>query len=309
MPDQTSMTPLAPKPCPVPITGHIWINGELLPAEDAVISVMDHGLLYGDGCFEGIRVYDGRIFKLRAHLQRMQESASLLHLDPPYGLDDIEAAVRETVAANEITNGYVRLVYSRGVGTLGLNPFQCATPQAICIAATISLYPESMYKEGMSVVVAKRPRVPIECLDPRIKSLNYLNNILAKIESINAGVLEAIMLACDGQVAECTGDNIFFIHDGTITTPHTEAGILHGITRRFVIDEVAPALGYSVEERRVELPELLTADEVFLTGTACEIIGVNRIDDTVIGCGQVGAVTLSLVDEFRGRTTHNAPED
>lgn len=309
MSEHSSMTSIAPNRPAVPISGHIWINGELVPAEEAAISVMDHGLLYGDGCFEGIRVYDGRIFKLRTHLERMNESAALLHLQPPYSLEEIEAGVRQTVEANGITDGYVRLVYTRGVGTLGLNPFHCGNAQAICIAATITLYPESMYTDGMSVIVAKRPRLPVECLDPRIKSLNYLNNILAKIESIEAGVLEAIMLSIDGQVAECTGDNIFLIKDGHISTPHTDAGILHGITRQFVIEEVAPALGYTVEERRVELSELRQADEVFLTGTAAEIIGVSQIDDTTIGCGQVGEITRKMVDEFRRRTHHNAPEN
>ena len=309
MPDQTSMTPLAPKPCPVPITGHIWINGELLPAEDAVVSVMDHGLLYGDGCFEGIRVYDGRIFKLRTHLERMHSSAERLHLNPPYSLGELEKAVRETVAANGISNGYIRLIYTRGIGTLGLNPFTCGTPQTIIIAATISLYPESLYEEGMPIIVASRPRIPIACLDPRIKGLNYLNNILAKVEALGADVYEALMLNCDGDVSECTGDNIFFVKNNHITTPHTDAGILHGITRQFVIDEVAPALGFTVEERRVELDELKSADEIFLTGTAAEIIGVSHLDETPLSGGQVGPVTNALSAEFRRLVHEDAPED
>ncbi|MDP7071032.1 MAG: branched-chain-amino-acid transaminase [Phycisphaerales bacterium] len=293
----------------LPITGQVWLNGELMPIEEASVSILDHGLLYGDGCFEGIRVYDGRIFKLRTHLKRMHQSAALLHLDPPYSLDEIERAVRETVAANDITDGYIRLVYTRGVGTLGLNPFTCGTPQAFIIAATISLYPESMYVEGMPIIVASRPRIPIACLDPRIKSLNYLNNILAKVEAIREGVLEALMINCDGEVAECTGDNIFLIKDGRITTPHTDAGILHGVTRQFVIDEVAPALGYEVEQRRVALDEVLAADEMFLTGTAAEIIGVSRVGETVIGTGRVGPETARLNDEFRRRVHQDAPED
>jgi len=299
----------SPTASALPITGHVWINGRLMPIEEASVSILDHGLLYGDGCFEGIRVYDGRIFKLRSHLQRMHESASLLHLEAPYDLDTIEQAVRDTVNANEIIDGYIRLVYTRGVGTLGLNPFTCSNPQAIVIAATISLYPESMYEEGMPIVVASRPRVPIACLNPRIKSLNYLNNILAKVEAIEAGVLEALMLNVDGEVSECTGDNIFIINDGAITTPHTDAGILHGITRRFVIDEVAPALGYTVEQRRIELSEVLQADEMFLTGTAAEIIGVSRIDGKNIGTGRVGPITAALNEEFRRRVRHDAPED
>jgi len=293
----------------LPITGQVWLNGELMPIEEASVSILDHGLLYGDGCFEGIRVYDGRIFKLRTHLERMHQSAELLHLEPPYSLDEIEQAIRETVAANDITCGYIRLVYTRGIGTLGLNPFTCNTPQAFIIAATISLYPESMYVEGMPIIVASRPRVPIACLDPRIKSLNYLNNILAKVEAIREGVLEALMINCGGEVSECTGDNIFIIKDGRIATPHTAAGILHGITRQFVIDEVAPALGYEVEERRIELDEVLAADEMFLTGTAAEIIGVSRVGETAIGSGQVGPETTRLNEEFRRRVHHDAPED
>ncbi len=292
----------------LPCTGPVWINGQLVPAEEAAISVFDHGLLYGDGCFEGIRVYNGRIFKLASHVRRISESAALLHIEPPYTQDQIEQAIRETVAANAIQNGYIRLVYTRGIGTLGLNPYVCHEPQVIIIAATISLYPDSMYEDGMAIVVADRPRVPIACLDPRIKSLNYLNNILAKIEAIKAGVLEALMLNVDGLVAECTGDNIFIIKDGVISTPDPSAGMLHGITRRFVIDEVAPGLGYTVEERPIRLPEVLGADEIFLTGTAAEIIGVSRIDDTVIGEGRVGPITMELNAEFRRRVHEDADE-
>lgn len=277
--------------------------------EDAAVSVLDHGLLYGDGCFEGIRVYNGRIFKLRTHLQRLHESAELLHLEPPYTLDALEQAVRETVEANEIENGYVRVIYTRGIGTLGLNPFTCGCPQAIIIAATISLYPESLYEDGMPIIVATRPRVPIACLDPRIKGLNYLNNIMAKVEAIKAGVHEALMLNVEGDVSECTGDNIFLVKGDTITTPHTDAGILHGITRQYVIDEVAPAIGYTVQERRIELDEVLAADEVFLTGTAAEIIGVSHIGETPLSGGEVGPVTKALNAEFRRRVHQDATED
>jgi branched-chain amino acid aminotransferase len=310
MSDQSTLSGPSSTPAPsLPLSGHVWINGSLMPAEHAAVSVLDHGLLYGDGCFEGIRVYNGRIFKLRTHLERMNQSAELLHLAPPYSIDELEQAIRETVAANEIRNGYIRLVFSRGIGTLGLNPFSCQTPQAIIIAATISLYPESMYVEGMPIVVADRPRIPIACLDPRIKSLNYLNNILSKVEAINAGVLEALMLNIEGDVAECTGDNIFIVKDGTVCTPHTDAGILHGVTRAFVISDIAPSLGYHVEERQVKLPEVLAADEVFLTGTAAEIIGVNRIGETELSGGQVGAVTLAMNEAFRSRVRADAPED
>ena len=288
---------------------YIWNDGKLVPKDEAMISVFDHGLLYGDGCFEGIRAYGGRILKLKTHLARMFESAALIHLKPAYDLEEIEDAIRATVDANGIQDGYIRLVFTRGVGTLGLHPFRCPTPGTFIIADRIQLYPEELYEEGMKVVVAKRPRIPIECLDPRIKSLNYLNNILAKVEAIEAGVLEAIMLNTDGQVAECTGDNIFAVKGDRIFTPSTSTGILHGVTRRFVMREIAPACGFEVEEDVFGIETLLEADEVFLTGTAAEVIGVSRIDDSVIGTGRMGEVTRRLVAEFRRRIAEGCPED
>ncbi|MCP3858591.1 MAG: branched-chain-amino-acid transaminase [Phycisphaeraceae bacterium] len=288
---------------------YIWHDGKLVPKDEAMISVFDHGLLYGDGCFEGIRAYGGRILKLKTHLARMFESAALIHLKPAYDLEEIEDAIRATVDANGIQDGYIRLVFTRGVGTLGLHPFRCPTPGTFIIADRIQLYPEELYEEGMKVVVAKRPRIPIECLDPRIKSLNYLNNILAKVEAIEAGVLEAIMLNTDGQVAECTGDNIFAVKGDRIFTPSTSTGILHGVTRRFVMREIAPACGFQVEEDVFGIETLLEADEVFLTGTAAEVIGVSRIDDSVIGTGRMGEVTRRLVAEFRRRIAEGCPED
>ncbi|MAD19135.1 MAG: branched-chain-amino-acid transaminase [Planctomycetaceae bacterium] len=288
---------------------YIWLDGKLVPKDEAMVSVFDHGLLYGDGCFEGIRAYGGRILKLKTHLARMYESAALIHLKPAYDLEEIEDAVRATVDANGIEDGYIRLVFTRGVGTLGLHPFRCPEPGTFIIADRIQLYPEELYEEGMKVVVAKRPRIPIECLDPRIKSLNYLNNILAKVEAIEAGVLEAIMLNTDGQVAECTGDNIFAVKDGRIITPATSTGILHGVTRRFVMREIAPACGFEVEEAVFGIETLLEADEVFLTGTAAEVIGVSRIDDAVIGTGRMGEITRRLVAEFRRRVSEGCPED
>lgn len=276
----------------------IWMNGTLVAPEDATVSVFDHGLLYGDGCFEGIRVYGGTAFKLRAHVDRMQDSARRIYLDPPCTADELVNAIKHTIEANRIEDGYVRVVYTRGKGSLGLNPFSCDHPSCFIIADTISLYPEAMYRDGMGVIIAKRPRVPIDCLDPQIKSLNYLNNILAKVEAIEAGVLEAIMLNCDGQVAECTGDNIFLVKDGAISTPDTSAGMLHGITRQFVIEEVAPACGWTVEERTVTTDDLFQADEIFLTGTAAEVIGVTSIDTNIIGTGDVGTVTLQLIQQF-----------
>jgi len=288
---------------------YIWHDGKLVPKDEAMISVFDHGLLYGDGCFEGIRAYGGRILKLKTHLARMFESAALIHLKPAYDLEEIEDAIRATVDANGIRDGYIRLVFTRGVGTLGLHPFRCPTPGTFIIADRIQLYPEELYEEGMKVVVAKRPRIPIECLDPRIKSLNYLNNILAKVEAIEAGVLEAIMLNTEGQVAECTGDNIFAVKGDRIFTPSTSTGILHGVTRRFVMREIAPACGFEVEEDVFGIETLLEADEVFLTGTAAEVIGVSRIDDSVIGTGRMGEVTRRLVAEFRRRIAEGCPED
>lgn len=287
----------------------VWIDGRLVPRSEAVVSVYDHGFLYGDGCFEGIRAYGGRIFKLRSHLERMHASAAMIRLEPAWSLDEIDAAVRETVAANGLRDAYIRLVYSRGAGTLGLNPFLCPKPCTVIIADRIQLYPQELYDEGMPIITARRPRIPIACLDPAIKSLNYLNNILAKTEAIDAGVLEALMLNVEGFVSECTGDNVFAMIGGTLVTPPTGAGILHGITRRFVMDELAPAAGIPVEERLFRREDLVAADEVFLTGTAAEIIGVTRIDDDVIGDGGVGPVTRDLTARFRAIVAEDAPED
>jgi branched-chain amino acid aminotransferase len=288
---------------------YVWLNGELVTKDRATVSVFDHGLLYGDGCFEGIRMYNGRIFKLGAHLRRMYQSAEKIRLKPAYSPDEIDRAIRETLRANNLSDAYIRLIFTRGSGTLGLHPFRCPNPGTIIITDSIQLYPQELYDNGMKVIVAERRRIPIRCLDPNIKSLNYLNNILAKIEAIDADVLEAIMLNVEDHVAECTGDNIFFVKGGRIITPPQEAGILMGITRRFVIDEVAPACGFTVEEKLFKLNELLDADEVFLTGTAAEIIGVNQVGDNSIGDGAVGPVTRSLIAEFRKRIAENAPED
>lgn len=287
----------------------VWLNGELVEKDQAKVSVYDHGLLYGDGCFEGIRAYGGRVFKLASHMQRMEESARMIHLKVPYSTDEVIRAIRQTLSANKLTDAYIRLVYTRGPGTLGLHPFKCPRATVIVITDKIELYPPELYQKGMAVIVARRPRIPIPCLDPALKSLNYLNNILAKVEAIEANVLEAVMLNLDGYVSECTGDNIFMVGDGEISTPATDAGILHGVTRRFVIDELGPSLGYPVRERMLRLDDLLEADEVFLTGTAAEIIGVSSIDGKLIGRGGVGPVTAKLAEAFRKRLAKNAPED
>ncbi|NDC64819.1 MAG: branched-chain-amino-acid transaminase [Planctomycetia bacterium] len=290
-------------------TRKIWMDGALVDPSEARVSVYDHGLLYGDGVFEGLRAYAGRVFKLDSHLKRLEASAASIRLRIPYSRAELAQAVRDTVAACGMPDCYIRLVVTRGVGSLGLNPFSCPRPGVVVIADTIQLYPPELYRTGMKVIVAKRPRIPVECLDPAIKSLNYLNNILAKCEAIDAGVLEAIMLNLDGEVSECTGDNIFAITGTRISTPPTSAGILHGITRQFVIDELAPALGMLVEVRRMRLEDLYSADEVFLTGTAAEIIGVSAIGDRTIGSGQMGPVSKRLEAEFRRRITAGAPED
>jgi branched-chain amino acid aminotransferase len=287
----------------------IWFDGKLVPREEAKVSVFDHGLLYGDGCFEGIRIYNGRIFKLKSHLERIWQSAHSIRLAIPHSMEYIEDAMRETVAANELTDGYIRLVLTRGVGTLGLHPFLCPEPSCFIIADSISLYPQELYENGMHIIVAERRRVPRECLDPQIKSLNYLNNILAKIEALDANTLEALMLNTDGWVSECTGDNVFIVKDGRIATPPPEAGILNGITRQFVINELCPAMGFELEERMMRLEELLDADELFLTGTAAEVIGVTRVGDQKIGNGTVGSVSKALEAEFRARVASDAPED
>ena len=272
----------------------IWIDGKLVPAEEARVSVMDHGLLYGDGCFEGIRIYNGRIFKLRSHLRRMWDSAREIRLDPPYSIDEVEQAIRDTVAANELVDGYIRLVFTRGVGTLGLHPFLCPVPTVFVIADTISLYPQELYDNGMKIIVAKRPRVPRECLDPQIKSLNYLNNILAKIEAIDADVLEALMLNVDGWVSECTGDNVFIVKDGAISTPPTDAGILNGITRQTVIAMLKDK-GITVHERHIMPEELEGFEQCWLTGTAAEVTPVGQIGDYNF---EVGALTRDVAESY-----------
>ncbi len=287
----------------------VWLDGNLVDKQHATVPVYDHGLLYGDGVFEGIRVYNGRVFKLKSHLERLAASAHAIHLTLHYTIREIEQAVRETVAANGLKDAYIRLVVTRGAGPLGLNPFTCPKPATIVIVDRITLYPEEMYAEGMPVIVAKRPRVPVECLDPAVKSLNYLNNILAKVEAIEAGCHEAVMLNTDGEVCECTGDNIFLVRGSRIVTPPVSAGLLNGVTRLFVMNEVAPACGIDVAERTLRLDDLFTADEIFLTGTAAEVIGVRSVNGTAIGEGRVGPITSRLVAEFRSRVAREAPED
>jgi branched-chain amino acid aminotransferase len=290
-------------------TRKIWMDGHLVDPADAKVSVYDHGLLYGDGVFEGLRGYGNRVFKMDSHLRRLEESAERIRLKIPYSRAELAKAIKDTMTACGMPNCYILLVVTRGAGTLGLHPFKCPRPGVIIVVDMIQLYPKELYEQGMKVIVAKRPRIPAECLDPAIKSLNYLNNILAKIEAIDADVLEAIMLNTRGHVSECTGDNIFVVKGGEITTPPTSAGILHGITRQFVIDELGPAIGMKVHEREMRLEDVYAADEVFLTGTAAEIIGVSAVGDQVIGGGAVGPVSKRLELEFRRRIATMTPED
>ena len=276
----------------------IYVNGELVPKDRASVSVYDHGFLYGDGVFEGIRVYNGKVFRLRDHIVRLHNSARAIMLPMPLSQEDMMAAVQETVAANDGRYPYIRLVVSRGVGTLGLDPNKCAKPQVIIIYDDVQLYPGEMYQNGLEVVTAATLQNHPQALNPRIKSLNYLNNILAKIEAVRAGVPEAIMLNQEGYVCECTGDNIFIVRDGEVLTPPTSVGILRGITRG-VIFEIANGMGIPAKQDNMTLFDVYAADECFLTGTACEIISVVKVDGREIGDGRPGPVTQQLLERFR----------
>lgn len=276
----------------------IYINGEYFEKEDAKISVYDHGLLYGDGVFEGIRAYNGKVFKLREHAERLYESAKAIHLRVPIPMEQMEKDIRATLEVNQLDNAYIRVIITRGVGNLGLNPFTCEAPQIIIIADLISLYPEELYEKGLEIVTVATRRNLSESLSPRVKSLNYLNNILAKIEGLNAGCEEAIMLNSYGMVAECTGDNIFIVKNGELLTPASSMGILEGVTRNVVI-EIARRLGYRVKETTLTRHDLFVADECFLTGTAAEVIPVVKIDGRPVNDGKPGVITWKLIKEFR----------
>lgn len=279
----------------------IYINGQILPQEDAKISVFDHGLLYGDGVFEGIRAYNGKIFTLDEHLDRLYDSAAVIALKIPITKAEMADAIKKTMEANNQTDSYIRLVVTRGVGKLGLDPNKCATPQVIIITDTIELYPKALYEKGLDVVTVATIRNHFSALDPKIKSLNYLNNILAKLESLQAGAGEALMLNKDGYVAECAGDNIFILKDNILLTPPASAGILIGITRNVVM-ELATKMGIQVKEYLMTRYDLYIADECFLTGTAAEIIPVVKIDGRIIGTGKPGKATLDLLKRYRDLT-------
>src|ERR1017187_5470090 len=275
----------------------IFIDGKYYSERDAKVSVFDHGLLYGDGVFEGIRAYHGRVFKLKEHIDRLFCSAKAILLELPMSHTQFMKATVEACRANKLRDGYIRLVVTRGVGTLGLNPSRCKRPSVIVIADKIQLYPPELYERGMEIVTVPTVRNLHSALNPAIKSLNYLNNILAKIEANGAGCEEAVMLNAEGFVSECTGDNIFIVKEGQLMTPPLSAGALYGITRQVVI-ELAGQSGVAVTEPNLTRYDLFNAKECFLTGTGAEIVPVVKIDGRVIGTGKPGQLTKKLVTAY-----------
>lgn len=280
------------------MTKKIYLNGELVDCKDAKISVFDHGFLFGDGVFEGMRCYNGTVFRMEEHIDRLWESAQSLHITIPGSKAEMIAAVYETLDANELENAYIRLIITRGIGTLGLDAHLCKNPGIVIIANLLQLYSSDLYDKGIKIVTASTIRTPSDSLNPRIKSLNYLNNIMAKIEGHNAGCEEALMLNHQGNIAECTGDNIFVIKQGKLFTPGIEAGILEGITRNAVM-EVAQQLGMEVLQTNLTRHDVYCADECFLTGSAAELIPVIEVDARMIGSGKPGQITLKILNAFR----------
>lgn len=281
----------------------VFISGTFYDKDDAKISVFDHGLLYGDGVFEGIRSYAGKVFRMQQHLDRLWDSAKAIWLKIPMSKEEMAAAIEETLRVNGIEDGYIRVVVTRGAGTLGLDPNRCSDPRVIIITDHIALYPKELYDRGLELITVSTIRNHPAALSPRIKSLNYLNNILAKIEGLQAGCIEALMLNHKGEVAECTGDNIFLVRKGDLLTPPKEAGILEGITRDAVI-ELACESGISVREIPLTKHDVYIADECFLTGTAAEVVPVVKVDSRPIGDGTPGPVTRDLMAKFH-RLTRN----
>ena len=279
----------------------IYIDGQFLEKDDAKISVFDHGLLYGDGVFEGIRFYNGRVFRFDEHIDRLFDSAKAIWLTIPMDRAALAEATLETIRRNGLRDGYVRLVVTRGVGDLGLNPKLCPRATVIVIAANIALYPPELYERGLDVITCATRRTAPAALSPAVKSLNYLNNVMAKVEAMAAGAEEGVMLNAAGYVAECTGDNVFAVKRGRIVTPPVSAGSLAGITRG-VVFELGAELGIPVEERDMTRYDLFVADEVFLTGTAAEVIPVVKLDSRPIGDGRPGPVTRRLIDRFHELT-------
>src|SRR5438309_2366811 len=279
----------------------IYVDGKYCDEKNAKISVFDHGLLYGDGIFEGIRAYNGRVFQLKEHIDRLFYSAKAILLDIPMSHGEVMKAVVETCRQNGIRDGYIRLLVTRGIGTLGLNPNRCKDPSVIIIADKIQLYAPELYEKGMEIITVPTTRNLHSALNPAIKSLNYLNNILGKIEANQAGCEEAVLLNAEGFVAECTGDNIFIVREGHLSTPPLSAGALYGITRRVVM-EIAQESGLRVSEPNLTRYDLFNADECFLTGTGAELVPVVKIDGRTIGSGKPGPVTQKLVAQYRALT-------
>ena len=280
----------------------IWLDGNIVEEADAKISVFDHGLLYGDGIFEGIRFYENRVFRLREHIERLFLSAKALLIKMPWSIDEVMAYTLDTIRANGLTEGYIRLVVTRGVGDLGLNPYLCPTPSMFIIASGIKLYPAEYYTNGLEVVTCGTRRPTPASLSPQVKSLNYLNNIMAKIEALKAGAMEGLMLNEQGYVAECTGDNVFIVKKGQVITPPVSDGSLDGITRQVIFD-LCEKSGITIREASLTRYDLYTAEESFLTGTAAEVIPMVKLDEREIGLGESegrpGPITLKLTEAFR----------
>jgi branched-chain amino acid aminotransferase len=276
----------------------IFVNGEFVRKEDAKISVYDHGFLYGDGIFEGIRVYAGNVFRLQEHMNRLYQSAKSILLEIPYNQEALAELVLETVARNGFKDAYIRLVVSRGVGDLGLDPNKCRIPSVIIIVEQLSIFPKELYDTGLEIVTAATRRNRADVLSPKVKSLNYLNNVLVRIEAHLANVSEALILNDQGYVAEGSGDNVFILKNGILYTPPGYVGALEGVTRNAIID-IAKELGYELKEEPFTKHDVYTADEVFLTGTAAEVIAVVKVDGRIVGNGIPGSVTKQLLEQFR----------
>ena len=276
----------------------IYVDGKLYGKDEACISVFDHGFLYGDGVFEGIRVYDGCVFRLKEHLQRLYASAKTLCLEIPLSYEEMRQAVLDTVAANESRDAYIRLVVSRGAGDLGIDPANCARPTVVIIVGGIKLYPPELHEKGVTLITSSLRRIPLDSLDPRIKSLNYMNNILAKIEAKRAGAHEAVLLNHQGMIAECSADNLFLVTNGVVRTPDLIHGALPGITRACVL-ELAAEIGIPSEQCALAMHDVYNADEAFVTGTGAEIVAAVSADGRTIGNGKPGPVTRRLVEAFK----------
>ncbi len=284
----------------------IYIDGTFYAEEEAKISVFDHGLLYGDGIFEGIRAYNGRVFKLQEHIDRLYDSAKAILLEIPYQREELAEAVLETCRQNEMREGYIRLVVTRGKGNLGLSPSHCKTPTVFIIAAALELYPAEYYQNGLEVITVPTTRTSPAALNPAVKSLNYLNNVMAKVEGALAGVHEVVMLNSEGLVAECSGDNIFVVKKGQIRTPPIYMGALGGITRQTII-ELTESVGVPFLEQPMTRYDLFVADEIFLTGTGAEVIPVVKVDGRVIGDGSVGKTTRAFMEAYAEVTQSDGP--